>query len=106
MPRDIFACYVLWDILRSKPVYVGTARNRGRLRAHLKKDTVRDGKVGLTYRNPEFLAFVMAQPAGWLGMSIDLFDNEADMRKAEIERIARFALKRDGGSLFNRSRSG
>ena len=68
---------MLWDRYNDKPVYVGTARNKGRIVAHLRKDSVRDGKIGLTYRNKDFFDYVNLQPTGWLGVTFELFDTKA-----------------------------
>jgi len=106
LPDKIEACDVLWDRCNAKPVYVGTARNKGRIRAHLLKDSVRDGKIGLTHRNRKFFDYVNSQPVGWLAVTFDLFETKAKARVAERAAISKFGIRRDGGSLFNRQMSG
>ena len=106
LPDKIEACYVLWDRRDARPVYVGTAQSKGRIRAHLLKDGVRDGKIGLTHRNKKFFDYVNAQPVGWLGVTFELFETKANAREAERAAISKFGIRRNGGSLFNRQMSG
>ena len=106
LPDKIEACYVLWDRRDARPVYVVTAQSKGRIRAHLLKDGVRDGKIGLTHRNKKFFDYVNAQPVGWLGVTFELFETKANAREAERAAISKFGIRRNGGSLFNRQMSG
>ena len=106
LPDRILACYVLWDRSLAIPIYVGTARYRSRLAAHLKKDDLRDGKIGHTHVNPDFYAHVVMQKPGWLGLTYRLYDNEAESRESERALIAKHRLRSIGGSLFNRRMAG
>ena len=103
---NVEACYVLWDHKAQIPVYVGTARNKGRLKAHLKKDYVRDGRIGLTYRNPEFLNFIQQKPEGWLGISISTFSSHDEAKNTERSLVRKYGLRTSGGTLSNRRLAG
>ena len=105
LPSEIAACYTLWDREKTVPVYVGTARSPSRIRSHLQKDRVRTGNLGKLIINRPFYDYVLGQPVGWLGISVDLFANEAQARRAEVYRIAEFGM-RPNGPLFNRRSGG
>jgi len=105
LPPRISACYVLWDRANSLPVYVGTARSPSRIRSHLQKDERRTGNLGKLIINRPFYDFVLAQPVGWLGVTVDLFDTYEEARLAEVARIAEHGM-RPLGSLFNRRAAG
>ena len=105
LPNEIAACYTLWDREKAIPVYVGTARSPSRIRSHLQKDSVRSGNLGKLIINRPFYDFVMRQPIGWLGVSVDLFDSETEARQVEVARIAEFGM-RPSGTLFNRTSRG
>jgi len=105
LQNDIAACYTLWDRGSAIPVYVGTARSPSQIRRHLIKDHVREGKLGKLRINPPFHGFVLQQPIGWLGISFELYDDEASARAVERARIGEYGM-RPIGSLFNRRSGG
>lgn len=105
LPKEISACYVLWNRLDEMPVYVGTARSPSRLRSHLQKDDCREGNLGKLIINKPFYDYVMRQPIGWLGVSAMLCDSDGQARDVERNLIAEFGM-RPAGSLFNRRISG
>lgn len=106
LPHTLFATYVLWDADDCIPIYVGTAKTRGRLVAHLKKDSVRDGKIGHTHVNPPFYDYVLSKEAGWFGMTLETFPDADSMKGEEIRLIALYRRRADGGTLFNRRKTG
>lgn len=105
LPKQIFGCYTLWDRASDTPVYVGTAKSPSRIRSHLQKDDKRIGNLGKLIINKPFCDYVLSRPVGWLGISFELFENEAASRAEECSRIASFGM-RPSGTLFNRRASG
>lgn len=105
-PWEGVAVYMLWLRETAEPVYCGTAKSASRLKSHLVKDDLANGPVGKTHVNPGLRSFCLAQPAGWLGVSFALFENEDTARAVEREIIGRLGLRRHGGQLFNQRFSG
>ncbi|MEO1678000.1 MAG: hypothetical protein AAFU80_07550 [Pseudomonadota bacterium] len=105
MPERISAKYVLWNRIDGSPVYVGTAKAPSRLKSHLQKDFKREGPLGKLIINPPFYEYVMRQPVGWLGITVELFDTDQEARVAEIAEIARYGIRPEG-TLFNRRAGG
>ena len=73
-----------------------------RMLAQLRMDTVRDGAIGLTRFHPELLEFVMAQPAGFLGVSLFPFDTVGQAKVCEHSIVSEFGRRDAGGLLLNR----
>lgn len=103
---QINACYVLWNRKAGLPVYVGTAKTPGRLRAHLKKDRPGEEQTGHLKGNAPFHAYVKSQEQGWLGLSFVLYATEEEAKSAERALIANHGLRSSGGQLFNRRMGG
>jgi hypothetical protein len=101
----IHACYVLWHKDRQEPVYCGVSRTSTRITRHLAKDWQRDGRIGKTHVNPPFLAYVMAMPRGWLGVTFRIFGDINTAREVEQAIIDKLGLRTDGGLLFNRKQA-
>ena len=105
LPPQISARYILWNKLDGTPVYVGTAKSPSRIKSHLQKDYRREGPLGKLIINNPFYEYVLRQPIGWLGVSYNLFDDDAAARTVEQEDIAKYGM-RPNGTLFNRRASG
>ena len=95
-------CFVLWDRQTYLPFLCGVTSSIDRMLAQLQKDSVRDGCIGLTRFQPELLAYVMAQPVGFLGVSLFPFENLGAAKFCEHSIIAEFGRREAGGILFNR----
>ncbi|WP_316013786.1 hypothetical protein [Roseobacter sp. HKCCA0434] len=94
-------CWLLWDRDAGLPFLCGIASSPGPIRAHLVKDHVRDGRIGLTWFFPELLDFVMARPPGFLGVSLFRFDTLGAAKICEQSIVAEFGRREAGGILFN-----
>ncbi len=107
--------YVLWDAteavcgLLARPFYVGTAKHHSRIYNHARKDR---GNVKLARKsNAHPLAnFVEAKVSrngpGWLRLTLRRHPSVAAAREDERALIRRWGIRREGGLLFNRRRSG
>lgn len=94
-------CWLLWDRPAGVPFLCGVSASDVRVLAHLEKDQVRDGRIGLTWMQPELLDFVMAQPKGFLGVSLFPFLTLGQAKWCEHAIIGEFGTRENGGWLFN-----
>ena len=95
-------CFLLWDRPVGMPFLCGVTNSRERMLSHLDKDRVRDGSIGLTRFQPDLLAFVMAQPIGFLGVSLFPFETLGEAKCCEHAIVTEFGRREAGGVLFNR----
>ncbi len=107
--------YVLWDATEAvcglpvRPFYVGTAKHHSRIYNHARKDR---GDVKLARKSnahplADFVeARVLAHGPGWLRLTLRRHPNMAAAQEDERALIRRWGIKREGGILFNRRRSG
>ena len=95
-------CFVLWDRHTALPFLCGVTNSIDRMLAQLRMDTVRDGAIGLIRFHPELLEFVMAQPPGFLGVSLFPFDTVGQAKVCEHSIVSEFGRRDDGGLLLNR----
>ena len=103
---DGVATYILWDRVKQRPVYCGTARSPRRLIGHLDKDDLANRPVGKTHVNPGLRAYCLSQKKGWLGVSFRLYGTEAEAKIVERAVIAQLGIQRYGGILFNQRLTG
>ncbi len=103
--------YVLWDrsISEPQPIYVGTAKTKGRIDNHARKA---NGGTSLTRKSRaiEFAEYVerRAKNAGpeWLGISLHKHDCFEEAKITERDLIKEWGIRKDGGKLFNRQMNG
>ena len=95
-------CFLLWDRPAGLPFLCGVTNSLDRILRHLDKDGVRDGAIGLTRFQPDLLAYVMAQPVGFLGVSLFPFDTLGEAKFCEHAIVTEFGRREAGGILFNR----
>jgi hypothetical protein len=106
--------YILWDRteiiegLTGRPLYVGTAKNRSRIRGHASKD---HGKATLARRsNPPLADFVEAKAEsygpGWLRFTLRPHPNIDAAKQDERQLINKWGIRKLDGILFNQSLTG
>lgn len=95
-------CFLLWDRPAGMPFLCGVTNGVDRMLTHLEKDTLRDGAIGLTRFQPDLLDYVMAQPVGFMGVSLFPFDTLGEAKFCEHAIISEFGRREAGGVLFNR----
>ncbi len=106
--------YILWDIteniegISARPFYVGTAKNKSRIRNHVNKDK---GKAPLARRNNPILADYIEEMAtthgpGWLRFALREHRDFDAAQKDERALIKKWGIKKKGGILFNQIESG